>query len=497
MFKKSVISLMIVFLWFDQLTCQIVENLNYRALDSITYTEYSNQQWKDVIHFGDIALDKNIDYYYLRMRMGISSYNLGRYPEAANHFEKALIFNSKAPTAQLYLYDSYKLIGKNTKAYKLRKGFTDNTLAQVTPKKKIVEAIYAGGGYSFSNNYSLNNNFFLDENQDSLSGYRTLIGDKSDVYAGLSFNFSPSVSLYVGYNHLQIKKKINLQYIEVPLIVDSIHNEDWGFQKFFSADTVFLHRTFDEIIQQSEIYLNAKIQFDKGWALTLFSNMILVNSGNIKANTTSRSVTDTSYYVYGFPPEVFTYNYDEVQFTRTDSSFTNFVVGLNLEKDFNNITINLAASISKLNGIRQRQLRVSTFYYLTPYANFYGSTGITGFVQLQKDGGKEKRLIFDQKIGSKLYRNFWGEVEITYGNLNNANTDNGFIVYNQADKMKFKTGLTLSIFLGAQIELNLLYRYISYEGIFAEESNDEQNSLITHSFNYQTQNIFGGIKWKF
>ncbi len=107
-------------------------------------------------------------------------------------------------------------------------------------------------------------------------------------------------------------------------------------------------------------------------------------------------------------------------------------------------------------------------------------------------------MIFNQKLGGRLYRNLWAEAEITYGDLNNANTNNGFVVYNQADKMKFIGGLTFKIFLGKHFELNLLYRYIAYEGIFIEDSDDEQNSdLNTNIFNYQTQSIIGGLKWTF
>ncbi len=319
MFKKSAVSLLILFASVYQLSGQIYIGNDYKELDSITYAQYINQDWENVLYNGNRALNKNIDYFYLRMRMGIAAYSLGRYPEAANQLEKALTYNSKDAIAQLYLYDTYKLLGKNTKAYRLSKSFTKNTLSLVPTKRKVVEAFYAGGGYVFSDNNNLNDKLFINKENDTTEGYRILIGNKSDVYAGISFNLSPAVSIYAGYNHLQIQKKINFQYTEAPLVLDSVQIQDWGFQNFFSADTSFFQKSFDEIINQDEIYLNSRFQFETGWAITLFTNMVMVNSVNIRPDTTLKTITDTSYYIYGNDPELISYN--ELQFIRNDSSF--------------------------------------------------------------------------------------------------------------------------------------------------------------------------------
>ena len=498
MLKKIAVSLIIIFAGTYQLSAQIYLGPDYRNLDSITYSHYLNQDWEKVLYTGNTALNRNTDYFYLRMRMGIAAYYLGKYTEAADHFEKALIFNSKDQTAQLYLYDTYKLFGKNTKAYRLSWSFNKKTLSLIPTKRKPIEAIYAGGGYSFSNNLTKNDKLFINKDNDTLTGYRILIGDKSDYYAGASFNLSPMVSMYAGYNRLNIQKKINFQYNESPPVLDSVQKEDWGFQNFYSNDTTLFEQTFNETINQSEIYINARFQFENSWAITAFSNLVMVNSVNIRTDTMAMSVTDTSYYVYGNDPELITFTYDEIQFAKKDSSFFNYVIGLNLEKDYNNVIFNLTGTISALNGLKQNQLSGSAFYYLNPYATFYGKTGLTWFVQKWESGWKENRLILNQKIGGKIYRNIWGEAEITYGNLNNSNTNNAFIIYNQADGMNLKTGLSLNWYIGKHFELSLLYRYTSYKGYFFEDiGEDVDTEFNTNTFNYQTQSLFGGLKWKF
>ena len=76
--------------------------------------------------------------------------------------------------------------------------------------------------------------------------------------------------------------------------------------------------------------------------------------------------------------------------------------------------------------------------------------------------------------------------------------NNGFIIYNQADGMKLKGGLTLNWYIGTHFELSLLYRYTSYEGLFFEDVGEDQDyEFNTNTFNYQTQSLFGGLKWKF
>jgi len=47
--------------------------------------------------------------------------------------------------------------------------------------------------------------------------------------------------------------------------------------------------------------------------------MVMVNSVNIRPDTTLKTITDTSYYIYGNDPELISYN--ELQFIRNDSSF--------------------------------------------------------------------------------------------------------------------------------------------------------------------------------
>ncbi|MGE4587296.1 MAG: hypothetical protein AB7D05_08145, partial [Mangrovibacterium sp.] len=60
--------------------------------DAITYRQYLNSSWDSLVITGNRYLNNGIDYYYLRLRMGIAySQNLN-YAMAIRHVSKALAF---------------------------------------------------------------------------------------------------------------------------------------------------------------------------------------------------------------------------------------------------------------------------------------------------------------------------------------------------------------------------------------------------------------------
>ena len=489
----------IVLLWSSINTfAQTADLKNFKKLDSTLYSQYTHQNWKKVIKLGEYAAAHNVDYFYLRVRIGIAAYNIGEYAKAAKNLEKALGFNANDKTAQLYLYDSYILLGKETKAYRLSKNFSKSTLSNIYDKRSIVSSTFAGGAYSFSNNFDKNSNIFLNENNDSIEGFNVLIGDKTAAFAGLSFNLGPSISLTTGFNHLEIQKKANFQYMEIPLVFDSVTQESWGYQNYYSIDSIYSKKSFSKTIKQNEIYANVRYQLNKGWAVTAFTNVLLIKSANITSYTEAKIDTNINYQITGEDPVYFTYEYNKVLFNTLDTSFVNYVAGLNVEKDFNNITGTITGSVSNINGGKQYQLGLSAYYFLNPSATIYGySEGIL-FSQNRKSGFSENRIILRQKFGGRLVKRLWLDADVIYGNLNNANIDNGYIVYNQVDDMNLKTSASIKLLLNKHIELFVQYQYVSYDSrfiIYTDNGEISDSNII--KYNYQTQNLIGGLKWKF
>ena len=290
--------------------------------------------------------------------------------------------------------------------------------------------------------------------------------------------------MFVTQSHLEFDKVFGTAYKEdIPIEHIEINN---------------YRKSFNTSIQQSELYQNFRTQFNDGWAATIFANLVFVNTNNTVPYEERRTDAEIAYHVVGNDPVYFTYGWDEVKFESRDSSFLNYVVGVNIEKDFNNITLNIIGSISEINSGSQKQLGISSYYFLNSKSTIYGVTGVTWFNQKRQSGDSENRFIFNQKIGGRLHNNIWIGAELVYGDLNNATTDNGSIVYNHVDKLIFKSGMNLKLLFGKHFELNLIYQYNSFESQFVQYNGNEQdNELVTIDFNYQSQNLIGGLVWKF
>ena len=489
------------------------EVLNFRQVDSVTYQLYESQRWASVLQTGRQAVKNDIDYYYLRMRMGIAALKAGKPAIAANQFQKALSFNENDPVALGYLYDSYLEMGKNNRAWRLSRNFNPELKSSLATKMKTVESVDLMGGYMFSNNYQKNNDLYI-MGSDSLFGKQRMYGNEYYLHAGLRFNVSPSFSIYAGFNNLNIQSKSNFQYITYQGVntIDS----SWGFVRYPDSIPYENRLTFNNPITQNEAYLNMRFQFGKGWALSLYSNILFINASKTKANYESATKTDTAYYVDDTGEfELFDYQTDSYTFSTSDSSFVNWVAGFNLEKDINTVLFSLTGSFSQLNKGNQFQMSLSALYYPFGSTSFYGYSGFiffnSSFREDRENGNgngnsngqnnrgrnnAESRFIFSQKLGVRLFQSGWLEGEIYLGDLNNVNLDNAFIIYNLPEQINLSAGLSFTILLSRHLELGFYYRYLDKSGNYFTFDN-EHTRFENFTFKYQTQSLIGGLKWKF
>ena len=63
--------------------------LSLISVDAQTYSLWQKKDWNGLIAAGKKALKADIDFYYLRVRMGIAYYEKKNYHMALLHFEKA------------------------------------------------------------------------------------------------------------------------------------------------------------------------------------------------------------------------------------------------------------------------------------------------------------------------------------------------------------------------------------------------------------------------
>ncbi len=493
---------------FFSLLTNAQTNTGFKSIENKTYEFYQSQNWDSLIIVGKEALKNNIDYFYLRARLGMAYYQKQNYIKAVQNLEKALEFNSTDLFTLEYLYYSYLFLNREQNAKLLSSKFPESLKSKMNiTKEKFLNNIYFETGYTFSNNISKNGNINLFGN-DSIYGEQDLNGNIFYAHAGLSKSIGKRISLYFGFSNLNIDKEKQIQYKESVLNRDSTVKFDWGYENYYSNDTTYNYKSDKYKQHQNEFYINSSIQFNKGFKITPAFHFINVKYSSPYANYIAQNFTDTAYFtlfdntyhLFDSINEIYTIN------TET-TSINNYVISLSITKNISYFSFDLFGTYSNLNDKKQTQIGLSTAYYPLGNLNLYGVTTIKGFYEEEsrnyKNKGRQKknsRFIFSQTIGLKILPTVWFEGFITYGDLSNTNEKNAFIVYYIPDKINYKWGANLILPVFKNIELSLRYNFLSKESYYityylAEENN--KTDFKTVYTPYKNQSIIGGIKWKF
>ncbi len=220
----------------------------FRYYDSLTFQQFQEQRYSEVISTGKKALNEGFDYYYLRMRMGISAYELGRYDLAFLHFEAAGKQNIDNTLAE-YLYYSLLLSGRVNEARIFYCNHRDNLPRISESCKKVVSSIYLEGGNKFSSNEVRE------------------IGDIFFFHAGITHLISPRFQVYQGYS------RIRQEFREFEWVAHGMNGHGPGGP----SDSVEVAN--DASLNQNEYYLNPRIQLGRFMISPAFHYQGIQNDG--------------------------------------------------------------------------------------------------------------------------------------------------------------------------------------------------------------------------
>ncbi|MFN8241636.1 MAG: hypothetical protein U0X39_12915 [Bacteroidales bacterium] len=86
---------------------------DFGRTDSLTYSQYLNGDWDNLIRTGKEVLARGVDYKFLRQRIGYAYYCKADYIRSRRQYSKALRFDSFDPNSLEYLYKSYLFSGNS------------------------------------------------------------------------------------------------------------------------------------------------------------------------------------------------------------------------------------------------------------------------------------------------------------------------------------------------------------------------------------------------
>ena len=166
--------------------------IDEQGIDSLSYSYYLTGDWKELIEFGKIAEQNNLNFKHLQQRLGYANYMLGDYYNTIKHYSNALKFDKADQISHTYLYYAAANVGDNEMAM-----FHASKLSVETQKLLKLKSFRPLDAIDFEYNYKIN-----DSDIRSNPNY-TRIGLNSQP--DYRFNIYQAISRYNQINNLYTK----------------------------------------------------------------------------------------------------------------------------------------------------------------------------------------------------------------------------------------------------------------------------------------------------
>ena len=433
--------------------------INYRTVEEATYRLYMQKEWKALIDTGNIALDHGIDYYYLRMRIGIAHYELKQFRASIPHFKKALIFNEDDATAKEYLYYSFLFSGMDKEAKSLAREMDQETLTQNEISSVFFENIGVFSGYSFIHNPD---KFDLKKKYDETTHYleQSLVDRSYFMELLIRGNPVSKFHLTAGVNRLGITR----------------HQQVLARNYYVLNDYFEFHH--ENTTQQNQFFLSSRFFPD----YTSFFDFS-VNLLNLSYEYTRFSLVDN-------------FNWD---YQKTKDEENDYALWLAYTKQTPLFSFSGSLAHSALNEKTQWQPGLTATWY--PKMNPELSFSSEFLMQFQNhENENEMSSFFSLSATKMIFRNCWAEILFSTGEINNFTSGNGMIIYNDTDLLRKKAGINL-YYIFKKLNIFIGYSMIEKQSSLINYSQlPEQVTEIvrtTEEINYSLHKISGGITWKF
>jgi hypothetical protein len=417
--------------------------MTFRQADSLTYQFYETGNWGELVRTGKEAIRQGQDYYYLRMRIGIAYYMLGRYRAAAVHFEEALNFYADDKTAIGYLQQCYDWGGMNTEAAYLNRRYP-RALAGSDNSNKFFRELFLLSGVSFSDSESKLPDMNI-AGSEGIYGEVNLSGDMMIYQAGANISPRPDLLWYIGYTNIHLAKYQRI----VASGIDTVNNK--------------------YTLKQHLVYASFPIRYAKGWQVIPAVNLISIND---KAVLLSFDTLAQEYSIQN-----------------STAIPLNYVFSLKVMKDLPYMSLGPSFGFSRLNF--NDQLQLSFDFNVFPFVNL-NLYSFSRIATTYENGQLYNH--FKQTIGGRIADWCWLQGSYHGGEIRNAHDENGLLVYNTAGRLHSRSSATIYFLTGKKIIFRIEYSFVQQQDEYLEYTD-----YINYSLNpvrYNNHQIMGGIKWK-
>ncbi len=423
------------------------EHPTYRNIDSLSYVLYKQQKWDELIDAGNAALNHGIDYYYLRMRMGVAWYTKQNYRKAIPHFEGALKFNELDETSLEYLYYCYLFSGRQYDVRRLLPKLSKHSKEKIgITGQQVFEEIYIEGGPSIASNQKIKDDWSHPKPEDNIYNSAYFYDQYTYFHTGFRFKIHPNISIYQGYENTAapFTQKVRYQNQELEEFTYTARQNDYyGSFVFGLPGGIQVTPAYHVIWLE---YNDRKMKYD---------------------STTFRLVSDT-----------------------TQIKTQDYVMSFSVKKDFPVFAIELNGTYGDFGRNDQTQLGISGYTYPLGNLNLYTQTSL-----INRWSGDDYSLIFYQMIGGRVANKLWLEGSFTIGDLSNYAENNAFVIYNAPERINYKFETVFIYSLSKHFEFSVRYRMMQRESKYLYFYTLDSFEVTTSKYLYHT--VIGAIKYRF
>ena len=413
----------------DTLTSAIVEQKSYQL--------YADKNWLELIKFGNLAIDKGFNYYYLQLRVGVAYYEKKNYALAEGYFLNALKFNSDDELILEYIYYCYLFNGRYEDARVWSKKFSTNLAEKIgTDKQSAVSLIMIEGGTKITDK-------------------KTYPSKDPNNTKGNYFN--PPIYFQVGLNHY-INNKVSL----------------------FHAITYFNQETYGNKVKQYQYYIKATVPLKHNFLLTPSFHYINLDVAGDYVTTKVDTLWPPGVPAHSQPPpgappfkttsKTTTYS--------TDTKSNYFVGSIAIQKTIRKFVFGVGTTVLSMNNVTQ--YIHSGLVSFSPLGNTKVMLGCTGYAHTI-DSYKTTCIAASPFVYLQPNKRLSLKLSYLYNTNNNIVEDNGYLVNNSGDLTKSRYSALLNLSINKRVALYGLYQL-------------EYKYAALQSFNYQYNVIVAGVK---
>ena len=413
------------------------DTLNSATVEQKSYQLYLDKNWPKLIQFGNKAISKGFDYYYLQLRIGIAYYERKNYALALGHFKSALKYNAEDELSLEYLYYCYIYNGRNEDARLLSKQFNQalaDKIGTSTQSKVGFVMIEAGSKITDQKTYA------SQDPKNTKGNY-----------------FKPPVYFQLGLTHF-VKNRFSL----------------------FHGLTYFSQETFINKVKQYQYYLKASIPLKHNFLISPSIHYM-----NIGVSSQKTIITTDTLWPPGVPPHsqpppgAPPFKTVTTSTTVSNNSQSNYFVGsLNIQKTANKFVFGIGTSVSNMSNVTQ-YINSGLMSY-APLGNSKLVLGCTGYLHTT-DSYKTSYAAAVPFVYVQPIHKLSLKLSYMYNVKNNFIEDNGYLVNNSPDVTQSRYSALINFNINKRVSLYGLYQL-------------ENKYEAVQSFNYRYNVIVGGIK---